>query len=524
VSISDATKAPTADEHSYLSHRQILVVLAGLMAGMFLAALDQSIVGTALPSIVSDLGGLNHLSWVVTAYLLTSTASMPLWGKISDLYGRRPIFQTAIIVFLAGSLVAGAADSMSMLIGGRAIQGLGAGGLMALALSIIGDVIPPRERGRYQGYFGIVFGVSSVGGPLLGGWFTDGPGWEWIFWINIPIGLTALVVTSLALKMPKVRRDHKIDYLGAAVIVASVTSILLYTAWAGSEYGWADPLSLALLAGGIVLAGLFVLVEFRAEEPIIPMRLFGNRVFTPTVIFTLIMGLAMFGGIIFLPVYLQVVQGMSPTESGLALLPMIIGLFATSISSGQIVTRTGRYKIFPILGAGVIAVGLLLLSTLGVDTPYWQTAIYFFVFGAGLGFTMQIVVTVVQNSVERRDMGSATSSVMFFRSMGGAFGTAIFGAVLTSRLGVYLADAAGGGGLPADLNVSANNVQQIQALPADAHAVVVDAWVKALHDVFLVALPFVVIAFVAAFFIPELTLKTGVSDEEAPAEPALAME
>src|ERR671913_1822184 len=253
------TAEPTTDEQTtggdgsmpgYLSRSQIRVVLSGLMAGMFLAALDQSIVATALPQITSELGGLEHLSWVVTAYLLTSTSSTPLWGKISDLYGRRPIFPTAIIVFLAGSLVAGAADSMSMLIGGRAIQGLGAGGLLALALSIIGDVIPPRERGRYQGFFGIVFGVSSVGGPLLGGWFTDGPGWEWIFWINIPIGLAALVVTSLALKMPKVRRDHKIDYMGAAVIVASVTSILLYTAWAGSEYGWGDPLSLALLAGG----------------------------------------------------------------------------------------------------------------------------------------------------------------------------------------------------------------------------------------------------------------------------------
>jgi len=527
VSIADATKAPTADETSYLSHRQILIVLSGLMAGMFLAALDQSIVGTALPRIVSDLGGLNHLSWVVTAYLLTSTASTPLWGKISDLYGRRPIFQTAIVVFLAGSLVAGAAGSMGVLIGGRAIQGLGAGGLMALALSIIGDVIPPRERGRYQGYFGVVFGVSSIGGPLLGGWFTDGPGWEWIFWINIPIGIAALVVTSLALKMPKVRRDHKIDYLGAAVIVASVTSILLYTAWAGSAYGWSDPFSLTLLAAGFVLAGLFVLVEFRAEEPIIPMRLFRNRVFTPTVIFTLITGLAMFGGIIFLPVYLQVVQGMSPTESGLALLPMIVGLFATSISSGQIVTRTGRYKIFPILGAAVIAIGLLLLSTLGADTPYWQTAIYFFVFGAGLGFTMQIVVTVVQNAVERRDMGSATSSVIFFRSMGAAFGTAVFGAVLTSRLGHYLAEAGGGGALPAsagDESQIANNVQAIQALPADIKAVVVDAWVKSLHDVFLVAVPFVIIAFVAAFFIPELTLKTGTTEEEAPGEPALAMD
>jgi len=525
VTFSAATKAPTADEYSYLSHRQILIVLSGLMAGMFLAALDQSIVGTALPRIVSDLGGLDHLSWVVTAYLLTSTASTPLWGKISDLYGRRPVFQTAIVVFLAGSVVAGAAGSMGVLIGGRAIQGLGAGGLMALALSIIGDVIPPRERGRYQGYFGVVFGVSSVAGPLLGGWFTDGPGWQWIFWINIPIGIAALVVTSLALNMPKVRRDHKIDYFGAATIVASVTSILLYTAWAGSTYGWTDPFSLALLGGGVLLAGLFVVVESRAEEPIIPLRLFRNRVFTPTVIFTAIMGLAMFGGIIFLPVYLQVVQGMSPTESGLALLPMVAGLFATSISSGHLVTRTGHYRIYPIIGAGVTGVGVLLLSTLGVDTPYWQTAIYFFVFGGGLGFTMQIVVTAVQNAVERRDMGAATSSVTFFRSMGAAFGTAIFGAVLTTRLGHYLAESGEAGGLPptADESQIANNVQAIQALPADVKAVVVDAWVRSLHDVFLTALPIVAVAFVIAFFIPELTLRSAAPVETEP-EAVMALE
>ncbi|MPZ25253.1 MAG: DHA2 family efflux MFS transporter permease subunit [Micromonosporaceae bacterium] len=503
------TQPSTTADHGYLSHRQILVVLTGLMAGMFLAALDMSIVGTALPRIVSDLGGLNHLSWVVTAYLLTSTASTPLWGKISDLYGRRPTFQTAIVVFIAGSLVSALAQDMPVLIGGRAVQGLGAGGLMALALSVIGDVIPPRERGRYQGYFGAVFGVSTVSGPLLGGWFTDGPGWEWIFWINVPIGLAALVITSLALKMPKVRRDHRIDYLGAAVIVASVTSILLYTAWAGGEFGWADPFSLALLIGGVALVGGFVWVESRAEEPIIPLRLFRNRVFTPTVTFTAIMGLAMFGGIIFLPVYFQVVQGMSPTASGLAMVPMVAGLFTTSIGSGQLMTRTGRYKIYPIIGAAVTSIGFLLLTTLDTDTPYWQIAVFIFVLGAGLGFTMQIVVTAVQNAVERRDMGSATSSVTFFRTMGGAFGTAVFGAVLTNRLGHYLSQSGAGADLSARGGESdlANNVQAIQALPPQLKEVVLDAWVSAVHDVFLVALPFAVAAFVLAFFIPERELR-----------------
>jgi EmrB/QacA subfamily drug resistance transporter len=508
---------PDADtDTGYLSHRQILVVLVGLMAGMFLAALDMSIVGTALPQIVSDLGGLNHLSWVVTAYLLTSTASTPLWGKISDLYGRRPIFQAAIVVFIAGSLVSALAQNMGMLIGGRAVQGLGGGGLMALALSIIGDVIPPRERGRYQGYFGVVFGGSTVGGPLLGGWFTEGPGWQWIFWINVPVGLAALVVTSLALALPRVRRDHAIDYLGAALIVGSVTSILLYTSWAGGEYGWGDPFSLALLLGGVALAAVFVWVESRAPEPIVPLRLFRNRVFSPTVGFTAIMGLAMFGGIIFLPVYLQVVQGMTPTESGLALLPMMAGLFATSIGSGQLMTRTGRYKAFPIVGAAVTVVGFLLLSTLRIDTPYWRIALYIFVLGAGLGFTMQTVVTAVQNAVERRDMGSATSSVTFFRTMGGAFGTAIFGAVLTNRLTHHLADR-GAGDLPGGADAIANNVQAIQALPPDVKGVVLDAWVRSVHDVFLVALPFTLVAFVLAFFIPEIELKRA--DRPAPETP-----
>ncbi|HEX2362773.1 MAG TPA: MDR family MFS transporter [Jiangellaceae bacterium] len=524
MSSPDAQSVDAADQYSYLTHRQILVVLSGLMAGMFLAALDQSIVGTALPRIVSDLGGLEHLSWVVTAYLLTSTASTPLWGKISDLYGRRPMFQAAIVVFLLGSIVAGAAGSMNVLIGGRAIQGLGAGGLIALALATIGDVIPPRERGRYQGYFGVVFGTSSVAGPLLGGWLTDGPGWQWIFWINIPIGIAALVVTSVALKMPTVRREHSIDYLGAALLVASVTSILLYTAWAGTQYGWTDPLSLTLLIGGIVLAGVFVAFESRAPEPIVPLRLFGNRIYTLTIVFTAIMGMAMFGGIIYLPVYLQVVQGFTPTESGLALLPMVVGIFTTSISSGQLVTRTGRYKIYPILGAGLTAIALLLLSTLAVDTPYWLTAVYFFVFGAGLGLTLQIVVTSVQNAVQRRDMGAATASVTFFRSLGAAFGTAIFGAVLTTRLAYYLASA--GGSLPAGTDESqiANNVQAIQRLPEQVHAVVVEAWVKALHDVFLTAVPIVVVAFVLAFFIPELHLRSAADGAPDESEPVLAIE
>ncbi|HEX6194427.1 MAG TPA: MDR family MFS transporter [Jiangellaceae bacterium] len=503
------TSEPTTS--LYLSHRQILVVLAGLMTGMFLAALDQSIVATALPRIVSELGGLDHLSWVVTSYLLTATSSTPLWGKISDLYGRRPMFQTAIVIFVLGSVVLALAPNMGVLIAGRAVQGLGAGGLIALALSIIGDVIPPRERGRYQGYFGVVFGSASVAGPLLGGFFTDGPGWRWIFWINVPIGIAALVVTSLALRMPVVRREHKIDYVGAAFLVAAVSSILLYTAWAGPEFGFGSPRSLALLFAGLALVGILMFIESRAAEPIIPLRLFRNKVFTPTVAFTALMGVAMFGGIIFLPVYFQVVQGMTPTQSGLALLPMIVGIFTTSIGSGQIMTRTGRYKVFPILGSAVTAVALLLLATIADDTPYWLVASYVFVLGFGLGMTMQIVVTAVQNAVERLDMGSATSSVTFFRSMGGAFGTAIFGAVLATRLGHYLTESGATSAMPAGGSETeiANDVEQILALPDPIREIVIGAWVDSVNDVFLVAVPFVLCAFVIAWFIPELRLKTA---------------
>jgi len=308
---STAVAAPPGpgDGPQYFSHRQIVVILAGVLAGMLLFALDQGIVGTALPRIVSELGGLNMLSWVVTAYLLTSTATTPLWGKISDLYGRRLIFQVAIGIFLLGSALSGLSQNMGQLIGFRALQGVGGGGLFAIALSIIGDVIPPRERGRYQGYFGAVFGVSSVAGPLLGGWLTDGPGWRWIFYINLPVGLAALVVTSVALTMPVVRRPHQIDYLGAATIAAAVTCLLLYLDWRGNSYGWTDPGALALLAGFVVLAVAFVVVERRAAEPIIPLRLFRNRVFSVGNAYGFLGGVAFFGGIIFLPIYLQAVKG-----------------------------------------------------------------------------------------------------------------------------------------------------------------------------------------------------------------------
>jgi EmrB/QacA subfamily drug resistance transporter len=506
----------------YLEHRQILVVMVGLMSGLFLAALDQSIVGVALPTIVSDLGGLEHLSWVVTAYLLASTASTPLWGKISDLRGRRPMFQTAIVVFLVGSLVAGLAGSMATMIAGRAVQGLGAGGLMALTMAIVGDAIPPRERGKYMGLLGAVFGVSSVAGPLLGGWLTDGPGWRWIFFVNIPIGLVSLGLTSYALRMKTVRRNHRIDYLGAALVVGAASALLLYTSWAGNAYGWAAPQSLGLLGLSVVLAAAFVWQERRAAEPIIPMHLFANRVFRYSAGYGAITGMAMFGAIIFLPIYLQIVRGMSPTQSGLAMIPMVAGILSTSVTSGIAVSRTGRYRIFPILGAAVLLGGLLLMTQLRVDTPYWQLAVAMFIIGAGLGLGMQVIVTAVQNSVDLRDMGVATSSMTFFRSMGGALGTAIFGAVLNSRLAFHLDAGLGGGaaGAAAAAGIDVTNLDAIRALPPEVQRVVLEAFTLAMDEVFLAAVPFAALALVLAFRIPEVRLKTR-ADTAAPALEAM---
>ncbi len=505
----------TSQAPAHLSHRQIVLVMVGVMSGMLLAALDQSIVGTALPRITSELGGLDKLSWVVTAYLLTATATTPLWGKISDLYGRRLIFQIAITIFLIGSALCGFAQSIEQLIAFRALQGIGGGGLFSIALSIIGDVIPPRERGRYQGYFGAVFGVSSVAGPLLGGFFTDGPGWRWIFYINLPIGIAALFITSAVLKMPVIKREHKIDYLGALAIVGAVTSFLLYLEWRGRDYGWAEGGALALLGAAVALTAAFIMIERRAVEPIIPMRLFTNPTFRIGNIFGFCAGVAMFGAIVFLPLYLQAVQGYSATGSGLAMLPAIFGILSASIVAGLLMSKTGRYKIFPVVGSALIVVALLMMSTLGVDTPYWQIAAYMLVFGVGLGMTMQILLTAIQNDVPHADMGTATGSVTFFRQMGGAIGTAVFGAVLGSRLALYLAEGLDGAGLPIATTVDVNDVEAIQALDGPARDVVLGAFADALDDVFLIGVPFLLVAFVVSLLLKEKPLKTGYEDPGA---------
>ena len=518
---SAAERAAIAEQNEpqYLEHQQIVVVMIGLMTGVLLAALDQSIVGTALPRIVSELGGLDQLSWVVTAYLLTSTAVTPLWGKISDLYGRRQVFQAAIVIFLIGSFLCGFSQDMFQLIAFRALQGIGGGGLMAIALSVIGDVIPPRERGRYQGYFAAVFGMSSVAGPLLGGWFTEAINWRWIFYINIPVGLVAMIVTTSALKMNMVRREHTIDFLGAGLIVASVSAMLLFLDWAGRDYGWTSPQAIVLLAVSLVLAVLFVFVESKAAEPIIPLRLFRNSIFSVANIYGFMAGVAMFGAIIFLPLYLQGVMGFSPTQSGLAMLPAVLGIFTTSISSGILITKTGRYKIFPIIGAVVLLVALFLLSRIQVDTSYPMLAVFMYLFGAGLGFTMQTIVVAVQNSVEYRDMGAATGATTFFRQMGGAIGTAIFGTILSTRLASHLAEQLAGVPGAAEAMASgqldANDIQAIVALPEPIRTMVQTGFTQAIADVFLAAIPFIAIALVVSLFLREIPLRTGAARQLA---------
>ena len=400
-------KAITSSGPVQLSHREILVVFSGLMLGMLLAALDQTIVATALPTIVGDLGGLNHLSWVVTAYLLASTASTPLYGKISDLYGRKIMFQAAIVLFLVGSVLSGAAQNMGQLIGFRAIQGLGAGGLMAMAMAIIGDIVSPRERGRYQGYTGAVFAVSSVAGPLAGGFFVDHLSWRWVFYINVPIGLLALVVTSSVLRLPFVKRPHRIDYLGSALLVGAVTCLLLVAVWGGSEYAWGSPTIVGLAVAGAVLIGLFVVQERRAAEPVLPLRLFANSVFTVGSVASFLVGASMFAAIIFVPLYLQIVNGASPTESGLQLIPLMLGLIVGSVGSGRLITKFGRYKMFPVAGTATMSLGLYLLSRWDADTSRLIQVVYMAVLGLGVGLVMQVLVLAVQNAVDHRDLGIA---------------------------------------------------------------------------------------------------------------------
>jgi EmrB/QacA subfamily drug resistance transporter len=498
----------TLDHPAQLSHRQVLLIFSGLMIGMLLAALDQTIVATALPTIVGDLGGLQHLSWVITAYLLTSTTSMPVYGKLSDMYGRKIMFQFAIVMFLIGSLLSGLSHSMFQLVLFRGVQGLGAGGLFAMAQAIIGDVVAPRERGRYQGYFGGVFAVASVAGPLLGGLFVDHLSWRWVFYINLPLGILALVVTTIVLRLPYRRLEHSIDYLGTALMVGGVSCLLLFTTWGGTEYAWSSPIIIWLAVAGVVLVGLFIGQELRAEEPLLPLRLFRDRVFSASSAVGFIVGLAMFGAIAFLPVYFQVVRNTSATSSGLRLTPLMVGVVAASITSGRLITASGRYRIFPILGTATMAVALYLMSRIDTGTTILLVSAYMLVLGVGLGLVMQVIVLAAQNSADYRDLGTATAGVNFFRSMGGAFGVAIFGSILNNRLNYNLPRLMPAGALSGvDTRAFTAGPQQLRSLPPEVHHAVVQAFSLSLHTVFLWTVPVAIGAFLLTWLLQEIPLR-----------------
>jgi EmrB/QacA subfamily drug resistance transporter len=504
-----------------LTGTALRTVFIALMLGMFLAALDQSIVSTALPTIVGDLGGLNHLSWVVTSYLLASTLSTPIYGKLGDMYGRKPVFLVAILIFLAGSMLAGLSESMGELIGFRALQGIGAGGLMVGAQAIIADIVPPRERGRYMGLIGSVFAVAFVAGPLIGGFFVDNLSWRWVFYVNVPIGALAvvIVITRLHLHTPHTR--HRIDYLGAALLSGGVGALILLATWGGTEYAWGSNEIVGLGIVGVVLLAVFVWWERRATEPILPLQLFRSRIFSVANAMGFTIGMAMFGAIIFIPLFLQVVYGASATGAGLRMVALMVGLLSASILSGRAITRIGRYRPFPIAGTAVLVVGMFLLSLLGVDTPPWVASAYMVVVGVGLGLVMQVLVLVVQNDSRPEEIGVATASATFFRGVGGAFGVALFGTIFASRLSDQLA------GLP--LRVTArlgSGVQldptQIDQLPAKIHDEVLHAFAHSLNGVFLFGTVLALVPFVLSWFLKEVPLRTTVARaaEEAPPEPS----
>ncbi|WP_328609533.1 MFS transporter [Amycolatopsis sp. NBC_00345] len=484
------------------------LVLAAILLAMLLSALDQTIVSTALPTIVSDLGGGTHLSWVVTAYLLAETIMTVLVGKFGDLFGRKITFMISVVLFLAGSFFAGWSNSIEMLIAFRALQGLGGGGLMVTATALIADVVPLRERGKFQGIVGAVFGVSTVAGPLLGGLFVDHFGWRWTFYVNIPLGILVLIVAAVALPKIAVSGRPKIDYAGIALIALAATGLTLVTSWGGSQYPWGSPVIIGMAVGSVVLLVAFVFVERRAEEPMLPMRLFSSRVFTVSGVLSFVVGFAMLGGITYLPTYLQYVRGVSATESGLWMLPLVFGLMGTALVSGNAIGKTGRYRVFPIIGSVLMTVGLFLLSRLGVDTNFFVVCVYMLVLGAGIGLIMQVPTIVVQSTSDYADLGVATSGVSFLRSMGSSFGVAMFGTVYASKLPGNIAAALAAHPLPPGTDPRA--VQEpalLHTLPPEISAAVIGAYSDTVRSVFLIAAPIGLIALVVALLMPEVPLR-----------------
>ena len=509
-----AAAPPTVER---ITGRRLWLILGALLLGMLLAALDQTIVSTALPTIVGDLHGGSHLAWVVTAYLLASTVSTPLWGKLGDQYGRKVFFQASIVIFVVGSALCGLSQTMTQLIAFRALQGLGGGGLMVGAQTIIGDVVSPRDRGRYMGLFGGMFAVATVIGPLIGGLCVTYLSWRWVFYINLPLGILALFVTGTVLPghLRKVR--HRIDYAGTILLAGSATSLILFLSLGGISWAWASTPSIATVLVGVLLAVGFVLVERSAAEPVIPLKLFGVRVFTAASAIGFVMGFAMFGALTFLPLFLQNVKGVSPTVSGLRILPLMLGMLGASIGSGRLVTRWGRYKIFPIVGTAMMTLGAYLLSLVDASTNAWIFALYMFVFGVGMGLIMQVLVVAVQNAVSYEDLGVATSSATFFRMIGGSFGTAVFGAiyaiVFTHTLAPTLARVPAG--LLRNFNPQTLDPALLDKLKSTAagllfYAKYIDAVTHSVQVVFEVAVPICFVAFLLSFLLPEVALRKTV--------------
>jgi EmrB/QacA subfamily drug resistance transporter len=491
-----------------LDRRQLVLAFSGLLLGMFLAALDQTIMATALPTIAGELGGLSELPWIVTVYVLGAAASTPIWGKASDLHGRKNLVRAAIALFMLGSALSGVAQSIGELIAFRALQGVGAGGVMTLAMAAVADLVSPRERGRFQGYIQVVFVLASLVGPLLGGVFVDHLSWRWVFYVNVPIAALALAVLSAYLPAGAERRPGRVDFLGSALLAAAVSSLLLVTVWGGDRYAWDSPQIVGLAIGGAILLAAFVWQERRAPEPVLPLRLFHDRVFVVVSAALFITTLSLFAAIVFLPLFLQLVTGARATQSGLLMLPLLAASALSTIASGRIMTRTGRYKVFPVLGLGLMSLGMLLLSTLGATSTRVTAALFMVVFGLGFGLVTQILTVAIQNAVDRREIGTATAAANLFRALGGSLGVAVYGAVFAAGLRHWLPlDLPGR--LPAGIDPHG-----IQASPGHIHALapavqhgVADAVAHSLHAVFLVATPIAFVGFLLVLLLPEIPLR-----------------
>lgn len=500
--------SPIAQSAEEPQAQSVGLVIGAVAVTLLLASLGQTIVSTALPTIVGALGGLEHLTWVVIAYLLSSTVVAPVYGKLGDLYGRKIVLQAAIVIFLVGAVLSAMATTMTFLILARAIQGLGGGGLMVVAMTVVADIIPPRQRGKIQGLFGAVFGVATVVGPLLGGFIVEHLSWQWIFVINLPLGILALAVIAFALKPRAERVKHSIDYAGFALLSGGLTAFVLATSLGGNTWPWFSVEIIGLIALAVVFLGAFLWVEARAAEPVLSLRLFANNTFAVTNAVGFLVGMAMFGSITFLPMYLQLAKGISPTESALQLVPMMLGLVGASMMSGFIMSRTGRYKMLPQVSTFVLVAGLLLLATMQLDTPAWQVAVYMFLVGAGIGPVNSVSVTATQNAVPRDVVGAATAGVTLFRQIGGSIGVSVFGSIFASGLASRLGDAMPHGG-----GTGGFSAQAVAALPAPARTMVLEAFAGALHPVFYTAAGAACLAFALTFLLEELPLATSLRNE-----------